>query len=31
VIGLLVHIVTTLFFAGYVSDGGEIYWWHVRR
>ena len=27
--GLLLHIVLVLFFAGYVADGGEIYWWHI--
>ncbi len=27
--GLLLHIIIVLFFAGYVADGGEIYWWHV--
>jgi hypothetical protein len=31
VVGLLAHVVTTLFFAGYVAGGREIYWWHVRR
>ena len=28
-VGLMVHIVLALFFAGYVADGGEIYWWHI--
>ena len=28
-IGLLAHVVTTVFFAGYVADGREIYWWHL--
>lgn len=28
VLGLLTHIVTVLFFAGYVAGGREIYWWH---
>ena len=27
--GLIMHILMVLFFAGYVADGGEIYWWHV--
>jgi len=31
VVGLLGHVVTTLFFAGYVADGREIYWWHLRK
>lgn len=26
--GLLMHVIIVLFFAGYVADGGEIYWWH---
>jgi len=30
-VGLLAHVVTTLFFAGYVAGGREIYWWHLRR
>jgi len=29
VAGLLVHIITVTFFAGYVADGREIYWWHL--
>ena len=28
-LGLLVHIITVTFFAGYVADGGEITWWHI--
>ena len=31
IIGLLAHVVTTVFFAGYVADGREIYWWHLTR
>lgn len=27
--GLAVHILLVLFFAGYVADGREIYWWRV--
>ena len=27
--GLLVHVVTVTFFAGYVADGGPIDWWHL--
>lgn len=27
--GLIVHIVTVTFFAGYVAEGRTIYWWHV--
>lgn len=29
VLGLVIHIVTVTFFAGYVADGREIYWWHL--
>ena len=31
VAGLLVHVVTATFFAGYVADGREIDWWHLAR
>lgn len=31
IIGLLAHVVTTVFFAGYVAHGREIYWWHLAR
>lgn len=27
--GLITHIMIVLFFAGYVADGREIYWWHI--
>ena len=27
--GLIVHVVTVTFFAGYVADGGPIDWWHL--
>ena len=27
--GLVVHVVTVTFFAGYVADGGPIGWWHL--
>ena len=27
--GMIIHIIVVTFFAGYVADGGEIYWWHV--
>lgn len=30
VLGVLVHVVTVTFFAGYVADGGPITWWHLR-
>lgn len=29
VLGLLVHVITVTFFAGYVSGGGDITWWHL--
>ena len=29
VFGLVVHIVLATWFAGYVADGREIYWWHL--
>jgi hypothetical protein len=29
VAGLLIHVITVTFFAGYVADGGEITWWHL--
>lgn len=28
-LGVMVHVVTVTFFAGYVADGGEIHWWHI--
>ncbi len=31
VLGMLGHVVTVTFFAGYVSGGGEIYWWHLAK
>ena len=31
VIGLFIHVITVTFFAGYVADGGEIYWWHLMK
>jgi hypothetical protein len=27
--GLLIHVFTVTFFAGYVADGGPITWWHL--
>ena len=27
--GLIIHVITVTFFAGYVADGREIYWWHL--
>lgn len=31
VLGLLAHVVTTLFFAEFAAGGREIYWWHLRK
>ena len=28
-VGLIIHIITVTFFAGYVADGRVIYWWHL--
>lgn len=29
VMGVLIHVITVTFFAGYVADGGAITWWHI--
>jgi hypothetical protein len=29
VAGVLIHVITVTFFAGYVAGGGEITWWHL--
>lgn len=29
VLGVVIHVVTVTFFAGYVADGGPITWWHL--
>jgi NAD(P) transhydrogenase subunit beta len=29
VLGVLIHVVTVSFFAGYVAGGGPITWWHL--
>lgn len=29
VLGVVIHVVTVTFFAGYVADGGQITWWHL--
>ena len=31
VAGLIIHVVTVTFFAGYVADGGPITWWHLAE
>lgn len=30
VAGLVIHVISVTFFAGYVADGGPIAWWHLR-
>lgn len=30
VLGVIIHVITVTFFAGYVADGGPITWWHLR-
>ncbi|MFQ5896015.1 MAG: hypothetical protein ACE5JJ_09425, partial [Nitrospinota bacterium] len=30
-LGLLGHVVTTMFFPAYVAGGREVYWFHLRR
>ena len=31
VLGVLIHVLTVTFFAGYVADGGVITWWHLAQ
>lgn len=31
ILGMAAHVVAVTFFAGYVSGGGEIYWWHLAK
>lgn len=30
VLGVVIHVITVTFFAGYVAGGGPITWWHLR-
>ncbi len=30
VLGVVIHVITVTFFAGYVADGGPITWWHIK-
>jgi hypothetical protein len=30
VLGLVIHVITVTFFAGYVADGAPITWWHLK-
>ena len=30
-LGLIAHIVVVTFFAAYVSDSSDIYWWHISK
>jgi len=27
--GLILHVIVVTFFAGYVAEGRDIYWWHL--
>jgi len=29
VLGLVIHVITVTFFAGYVAEGGPVTWWHI--
>ena len=29
VLGVVIHVITVTFFAGYVADGAPITWWHI--
>lgn len=29
VAGVVIHVITVTFFAGYVADGGPVTWWHI--
>jgi hypothetical protein len=31
VLGVIMHVITVTFFAGYVADYGEITWWHLAE
>lgn len=31
VLGVLIHVTTVTFFAGYVAGGGPITWWHLAK
>ncbi len=31
VLGIVIHVVTVTFFAGYVAGGGPITWWHLAE
>lgn len=31
VLGVVIHVITVTFFAGYVADGGPITWWHLTK
>lgn len=31
VLGVVIHVVTVTFFAGYVAGGGPITWWHLAQ
>lgn len=29
--GLALHVIVVTFFAGWVADGAEVYWWHITQ
>jgi hypothetical protein len=29
--GIIAHVITVTFFAGYVAEGGPITWWHITK
>lgn len=29
-LGVIIHVITVTFFAGYVAGGGPITWWHIK-
>lgn len=31
VLGVVIHVITVTFFAGYVANGGPITWWHLAE
>jgi hypothetical protein len=31
VLGVIIHVITVTFFAGYVANGGPITWWHLKE
>jgi quinol-cytochrome oxidoreductase complex cytochrome b subunit len=31
IVGIFAHVFTTVFFASYVADGRDVYWWHLTQ